>query len=158
VILGALALNLGMAMLPFLGYQPTAITGGSMAPAIGTGALIVTRAVPADSLQAGDIITYRRDGAQATVTHRIVAEHVVNGQRAFTTKGDANDDPDPIDISFSSDVQKVVYTAPYAGYMYTTLRNPRMMLLLTALPAIGLAALFVLGMGKPRRHTDAAGA
>lgn len=141
------ALTLGVVLLSALGYHATVISGGSMEPAINNGSLVISRPVPADSLGIGDIITFKRPEAQTSVTHRIVAEHDVDAQPAFTTKGDNNAMPDPADISFSTDTQRLVFSLPYAGYATAFMHSPRIMLLLIALPAIGLAALFVLGIG-----------
>src|ERR1700694_1081851 len=101
-LLSALLLSAGTALLPLAGYQTTVISGGSMEPAIHRGSLVISRPVSPDGLQAGDIVTFRRAEALASVTHRIVAVHEIDGKRAFTTRGDANDAPDPNDISFSA--------------------------------------------------------
>src|SRR5438105_3693161 len=112
ILLAAIALSLGVAVLPAVGYQTTVIDGGSMEPTIHQGALVISRPVPPDSLNVGDVITYRRPDAQASVTHRIVAEHDGDGKRSFTMKGDNNGSPDPIDISFSSNTPKAEFVAP----------------------------------------------
>jgi signal peptidase len=148
-LLGALLLSVGTALLPLAGYQTTEISGGSMEPAIHRGSLVISRPVSPDGLQAGDIVTFRRTEEQASVTHRIVAVHEIDGKLAFTMKGDANDAPDPNDVSFSVDTPRVVLSVPYAGYALVFLHSARGMFLVTVLPAIGLAMLFVLGIGKP---------
>jgi signal peptidase len=154
VLLTAVALSLGVALLPAAGYQTTVIDGGSMEPTIQQGALVISRPVSPDSLQIGDVITYRRPDAQASVTHRIVAEHDADGKRSFTMKGDNNESPDPTGISFSSDTPRVIFVAPYAGYVVAFLHSPSGMLLVTALPAIGLAAMFVLSVGRERADEE----
>jgi signal peptidase len=152
----ALLLSLSTSLLPLFGYQATVISGGSMEPTIHNGALAVSQPVTPESLQVGDIITYRRPGAEASVTHRIIGEDVVNGEQAFTTKGDSNATADPVAISLASETQRVVFTLPYAGFAMDFLHSLRGMLLLTALPGLGLAMLFVLGMGKQPEAEEAA--
>ena len=154
-LLGALLLSVGTALLPLTGYHATVLDGGSMEPTIHSGALVITRAVPPASLQVGDVITYRRPEAQTSVTHRIVAEQVVDGQRAFTMKGDNNATADPIGISFSADTPRVVLSVSYAGYALAFLHSARGMFLLNFLPAIALAIVFVLGL-RARKPAEAA--
>ncbi len=150
-----LLLVLAVAALPLFGYQADVITGGSMQPAIHLGSLTVSQPVATDDLQIGDIITFRREGASVDVTHRIVAIDQVDGKRAFTTKGDANDSPDPTAITFSRQVNKVVFTAPYAGYAIAFVHSPRGMAVLILLPLIGLAILRVLKAGGRREPAEA---
>lgn len=155
LLAAAAAFSLGVALLPAFGYHATVISGGSMEPAVRTGALVISRAAPPDSLQVGDVITFRRPEAQASMTHRIVAEHNVDGKLAFTTKGDANPTPDATDISLSADTERMTFNAPYAGYAVAFLHSPGGMLFLIASPMIGLAALSILGMGRGRLRAEA---
>ncbi len=62
------ALTVAAAALPLFGYHTAIITGGSMDPTIGVGALVVSRSAPPESLQVGDIITFRRPEAAVDVT------------------------------------------------------------------------------------------
>jgi len=142
------------AALPLLGFRATVIYGGSMEPAIGRGALAISRSADPETLAVGDVITFRRPGAQATVTHRIMAIREENGQRSFTVKGDANGSPDPNQVSFAGQVDKVVMDIPYVGFFVGFARSPLGMALLLALPALGLAVLQISQMvEKARRET-----
>ena len=49
---------------------------GSMSPAIPAGSLAVVRAVPADSVGVGDVVTVDREG-MLPVTHRVVATETI---------------------------------------------------------------------------------
>lgn len=78
------------------GVAPMAVTTGSMdgdeADSFAEGALIFVRILDEEekqSLQEGDIVTFRTNGAY--VTHRIVTVNTVDGAVvSVTTKGDAN--------------------------------------------------------------------
>jgi signal peptidase len=155
---GLIAALLVVAALPIFGYRATVITGGSMQPSIGLGALVVSHPVSPDALRVGNVITFRRPEAAADITHRIVGIEQVSGAPSFTTKGDANDSPDPRAISFASNVDRVVLTVPYAGYVMSFTHSPQGLATLVLLPAIGLAILQVLGMGKGKRAGENAGA
>jgi signal peptidase I len=65
-------------------YRFVSVEGGSMAPAIRRGDLILVAPAPA-KVEAGMILVLRIDGA--LVTHRVVA---VNPDGTFVTRGDAN--------------------------------------------------------------------
>ncbi|MDO8615544.1 MAG: signal peptidase I [Dehalococcoidia bacterium] len=155
---GLIAALLTVAALPVFGYRATVITGGSMQPSIGLGALVVSHPVSPDSLHVGDVITFRRPEAATDVTHRIVGIEQVNGASSFTTKGDANASPDPNAIHFTSDVHRAVLTVPYAGYVISFIHSPQGLATLVLLPAIGLGILQVLGMGKGKQAGENAGA
>ena len=150
-----LLLVLAIAALPLFGYQAAVITGGSMEPAIHLGSLTVSQPVAADDLRPGDIVTFRREGASVDLTHRIVSIDQADGKRAFTTKGDANDSPDPTAITFGGEVNKVVFTAPYAGYAIAFVHSPQGMAVLILLPLIGLAILHVMKMGGRKERAEA---
>jgi signal peptidase len=140
--------------LPLLGYRATVVTGGSMEPAIPLGSLIIAKRSTPDTLAQGDIISFRRVGATTTVTHRIVAAREENGQRYFATKGDANGTADPGEMSFTTNVYRVVTDVPYAGFVVGFARSPLGLLLLFVAPALALVA-FQLSDGSGRKAPGA---
>ena len=128
-----------------------------MEPAIATGSLTVNRLVDPQSLAVGDIISFRRDQAEARVTHRIVAIREDGERRFFTVQGDANAAPDPGEMSFSTTVERVWVTIPYGGLVMSLPRSPLGILSLLIAPAAVLLALQVLGRRpKEPRSQDAA--
>lgn len=97
------------------GYRAYNVLSGSMEPAIGKGDLVIVRAVPAEELQNGDIVTYYpTDEAGTTVTHRVVNTLLKDGQVLIQTKGDAADQADPV---FPGDavIGVVVFHIPLLG-------------------------------------------
>ena len=139
--LGALALLLAAAAAPRLwGYQTYVIYGISMEPAIKLGSLIVTKPANVDDLQVGDIIVFR-SGNETTVTHRITGVREEDGHRFFLTKGDASHGADPLETQLDGGVNRLAYHAPYLGYFVDFAKSTPGIILLVALPAIGLLAL-----------------
>ena len=65
------------------GYKPLRVTTDSMEPTIMTGAIVIARQVPFDSLKPGDVITFVRGDGMLN-THRIIS--IENG--AAVTQGD----------------------------------------------------------------------
>lgn len=99
------------------GATPYTVLTGSMAPAYPAGTLVVVR--PSDSIALGDVVTYQlRSGEPEVVTHRVVGVGTsVDGERRYTTKGDANPVADP---DLVRDVQvrgEVWYRVPYLGHV-----------------------------------------
>ncbi len=147
IVLALLAV-IGLAALPAFGHKGRVIASGSMGPAIPAGSIIISRPVAPATLAVGDVITFRRSEARVSVTHRIVAVREERGQRAFVLKGDANHSPDPNEVTFDGQVDKVVATVPHIGCVIGFSRSTQGLLVLVLAPALGLGLLQLLSMGK----------
>ena len=101
---GLLAIVLGIAVvavaLPRLtGAVPLTVLSSSMEPALPPGTMLVVRPLAQDQMHEirhGDIISYQPNPLDPTlITHRTVGiTSVQDGSFIFTTKGDANAEPD----------------------------------------------------------------
>jgi signal peptidase len=121
-------------VLPRLaGMDVLSVRSGSMAPEISTGdAVLVKHALPAD-LHPGDVVTYRPpDNPFVLITHRVVSIRYEQGPQGgygdfvVTTKGDANNAPDPTWRAAPNDVfGKVVLTLPSMGRLLDFLGGGR---------------------------------
>ena len=110
------------------------VQSGSMEPAIKTGGIVVLK--PVDEYRVGDIVTFGADTkVKVPTTHRIVADRVASGEFLYTTKGDANEDPDPQEIKKKDIIGKVLFSVPYIGYLLDFARKPWGFALLIGLPA-----------------------
>jgi len=109
---------------------------GSMSPVIEPGDMIITKAVKAEELNKGNIITFRASG-NTLVTHRIID---TNSDGSFITKGDANNVED-IDLNANSEniVGKYVFRIPKGGYVIKFIQSPLGMMLFILIP-IGVLA------------------
>lgn len=111
------------------------VQSGSMEPAIGTGALVITR--PSDEYRIGDVIMFGEDTkTKVPTTHRIVADEVRSGVFYYTTKGDANEDRDPQPIAKGEVKGKVLFSIPYLGYVLDFAKKPLGFVLLIGIPAV----------------------
>lgn len=99
--------------------SPVVFRSGSMAPAIDTGALALTRTVQAPDLKVGDIVTVTTDKGQR-VTHRIQSITPNGSAVTLVLKGDANEVVDTEAYTVSS-VDRVFFSVPQAGYAATWL-------------------------------------
>src|SRR3989338_8466885 len=109
----ALGLLLVVSMVPVPGnIEVKIVQSGSMEPAIKTGALVVIK--PSDEYRVDDVIMFGEDTkTKVPTTHRIVADEVRSGVFYYTTKGDANEDPDPQQVPQSEVIGKVLFSIPY---------------------------------------------
>lgn len=118
VVLLALA---GVLIVPYLmGYTELAVLTGSMQPTLPVGTLIYVKEVEPETLQVGDVVTYRLDG-DTMVTHRVV--EIDPDEQTLVTQGDANADPDG-EIAFDRIVGKMDFYIPYLGYISMNIRTP----------------------------------
>lgn len=107
------------------------VESGSMEPAIKTESIVFVREF--STYQKGDVITFV-DANNEIVTHRIFG---VNKDQSttFTTKGDANDVPDGVEIPQGSVTGKVIYSVPYLGYPIGFARTQTGLIALVVIPA-----------------------
>ena len=124
------------------GFERYVITGGSMEPTIHKGAVAFDRVVGVDELKVGDVITFSPPDSSSQVTHRIVDAQLDDGGRpVFRTRGDANEDDDPWQVSLPGPTQaRYSFQIPYLGYGLAALTFRWVRLLVLAVPA------FVIGV------------
>jgi signal peptidase len=141
-ILQGLAATLGVAFVlvmasPFLpisdAIQLFTVRSGSMEPTIPTGGLIFVR--PSSAYAEGDIITVRT-GDEKTVTHRVVEIISTDVGPAYRTKGDNNEEADPVEIKSADVIGKTILTLPYLGYPVTYAQTRTGFLTLIFIPAL----------------------
>ncbi len=148
--LALLASLLTVAATNLLGYQSYVIYSGSMEPTVKVGSLLLTRPADVEDLRVGDVITYRSPGNHTTLTHRIVSIRQQDGERAFTTKGDASLEPDPREVILRGQVSKMVFDVPYLGYVVDFAKSIQGVVLLLLVPAAGLLLMQGLKLWKVR--------
>ncbi len=87
ILLSALLLTAIATLVPLaLGWDPVALTSGSMAPAVDSGDVLLAAPHDGLGLGPGTIVVFEDPSGRGTLTHRIVA---VNPDGTYTTKGDA---------------------------------------------------------------------
>lgn len=122
---------------------------GSMSPSIPTGSLAVVQAVPADSVQVGDVVTVDREG-KLPITHRVVAADTIaeSGVTVLELKGDANADSDP-GLYQVTEVRKVLWSVPELARVIVYFSNPYVLGVITLSMATLVVAVF-----WPRERKD----
>jgi signal peptidase I, archaeal type len=121
----------------FLGYKPFIVLSNSMLPTIQIGDLVLDKTVDADTLQVGDIVSYR-EGTTTVITHRITAINDSGGVRQFTTKGDNNNTADANPV-LESDVEgKMITSYHNIGNAALFMQTKQGMLIFIVLPLVVL--------------------
>ncbi|WP_439027021.1 signal peptidase I [Haloarchaeobius sp. DT45] len=121
-------------VLPFVVYSVPQVVGadqsyvvltGSMEPELSPRDVVVVSKVDAEAVAVGDVIVFERDRQSLPATHRVVQVlETEDGERAFRTKGDANDHPDTGLVTEATLVGKVTLTLPYIGHVVEFVNSP----------------------------------
>src|SRR5207302_1474153 len=104
-----------------VGYSSAVVMGGSMAPTIPMGALVVVEPTTPADIRVGDVITYALP--DRLVTHRVIAIAQDDLGLALMTKGDANEAADPGSVRAGGALGAVRAVVPAAGYLIVSLQN-----------------------------------
>lgn len=93
------------------GYRLFRVFGSSMEPTLSSGAILVVKEVPVESIKPADVITYHCTRSElAMTTHRVKnVEMIEGGCYQYTTRGDGNPVVDPVPIAGCDVVGKVMY-------------------------------------------------
>lgn len=142
--------------VPSLGnYSFMRTLTGSMEPAIPVHSFIVTEAVDPESLQVGDIITFRSTESKlegALNTHRITSVYEEGGQLMFHTKGDANAVEDSEPVSSINVVGKVVFISAALGTVVSFFSNPLVFFPFVVVPLVLLLGFELVKLVKSTKE------
>jgi signal peptidase len=111
-----LAIGGGIILATVLGCRFMAVTTGSMEPEYPVGSLIITYKANPEKIEAGDVISYRANGTDTIVTHRVVRVNRQDG--CFYTQGDANGSEDNLPVEYANVVGRVFMKIPRLGYIF----------------------------------------
>ena len=92
----------------------------SMVPEIQAGDIVITFKNQNNIYKEKDVVTFVSEGAMTkgvTITHRIIKTELINGDRHYYTKGDANNSADTTPVSGKNIIGKVIFKIPKAGYL-----------------------------------------
>ncbi len=133
LVVVALGVAVGAVVAWHEGYRLYAVRTGSMAPTYPTGSLVIDAPATDGTASVGDVITFRV--SSGLVTHRV---HAISAA-GYSTKGDANPEPDAWTISPAHVVGHVIAGAPGLGYLLVFFQQPTgAVTVVTALLALSL--------------------
>ncbi len=135
VVIAVVVIVLVLSIFSIGGIKTLVVLSGSMEPAIKTGSVILTK--PASEYEVGDVITFGENTKTKTpTTHRINEIREIDGQKAYVTKGDANNAPDQKTVTDREIIGKLVASVPYLGYGVAAAQKPVGFLLIVIVPAV----------------------
>ena len=104
----------------YFGYSIYTIVSGSMSPNIPVGTLVISKKIPFELLNKGDVISYTHDQHDA-VTHRVVS--ISDDKKTITTKGDSLNSIDPIKVTEEMYLGKKVFQIKHIGSIFLKLKS-----------------------------------
>ena len=116
-------------ILLMIGYKPAVVLTPSMTPSIMPGDLIVYKAVDADKIEIGDVITFwpsadSQDEQDLSVTHRVKEiRDDGDGTYTFITHGDANGEEAIETVPEERIIGKVCIVIPWVGQLFLFIKN-----------------------------------
>lgn len=125
VIILMCAIILLFSVIMISGIKLYIVLDPSMDPDYPLGSLIYVEEVDVDTLQAGDVITFKLSG-NTVATHRIT-ETILNpetGERVFGTKGDLSEESDPGLLTEDGVIGVPTYVIPEIGYFIADIKYP----------------------------------
>ena len=106
--------------MSLFGCEAYIIKTNSMEPSIKNGDVVITKKVPEEKIQVGEIITFKQDAD--IITHRISRIEEENGKK-YITKGDNNNIEDSSKITYQEIKGKEIIAIPYLGKIINILQN-----------------------------------
>lgn len=132
-------------------YDSYIVTSGSMEPEIQTGSLLFTYKTGVENINVGDTITYReRDNF---VTHQVINK-TNETPPTFTTKGIANDSPDPAQVTEDMIQGKKLFSIPFLGYVIAWAGSTRGFITLVVVPALLLILIELKNIFKELKSRE----
>ncbi|OZF32615.1 hypothetical protein [Rhodococcus sp. 14-2483-1-2] len=133
----------------FFGITPLIFRSGSMAPAIDTGALALSKTTPVGDIEIGDIVKVT-NASGTGITHRVVEIGAVGTDSAqLFLQGDANAEPDA-ESYVVSEADRVFFSVGKLGYAVTWLSGP----VAVFIGGIAVGALLMTAFGFRRSAVE----
>ncbi|MBI4137452.1 signal peptidase I [Candidatus Roizmanbacteria bacterium] len=139
----AIGILVAFLTLPILGNSKVLVVlSGSMTPAIPVGSLILSRPnvhhpspISSPLYSIGQIVSLKQQKNQI-VTHRITDATLLDNHWYYSTKGDANNQPDTYTTLESDIIGKVFFTIPYLGHLVGFAKTKQGIGILVIIPAL----------------------
>lgn len=114
-------IGLAFAFLFIIKIEPYVVLSGSMEPNLHVGSLsFINKNYKYEDVKKDDIIAFKTDTG-VLVAHRV---HDIENNE-FITKGDANENPDAVNVNKLNYIGKNVFNIPYAGYAIRWIQTPK---------------------------------
>lgn len=138
------------------GYCPLIVLTGSMEPEISSGDMIIVKQIDSADVKEKDVIAFfDPDGnGQSILTHRVVGITEKDGQRAFITKGDANNGEDRLPAEADSLVGIYMFRIPGLGNVAMFMQTTAGLIVCVVLPLLLLVGYDVFRRRQFEKHSQ----
>ncbi len=149
VVGAATSLATLLALPPLVGYKTMVVLSGSMAPTLDIGDVVIDKTINVLDVKIGDVITFRDPNhSKRTVTHRVRAISVEDGNVIFTTRGDANTGNESWVIPATGRIGRVDFRIPKLGYVLGWAWSPKVRVAFVAIPMAFFGALEIAAIWR----------
>lgn len=134
------------------GYRMYSVLSGSMTPVYPKGSLVIVRITDPKEIKVGDDITFYNPGSEQDIwTHRVidVIDNYGNNGVCFKTQGVANSQEDPFITIGGNVVGVVVFSIPYAGYVFEFIQHNTLISIVIIILALTLIKLLITLIKPP---------
>lgn len=134
-------------------FNAYVVLSGSMLPEIQIKDIVVTKKVPAEDLEIGDIITFIAPDPRyggISITHRIIDKYYDEtlGTYTYRTQGDNNNVADSTLVPNTNILGKVILKIPKLGYLQDLLSSKGGLILVVLLPCLVILSYDIMKVLK----------
>lgn len=134
-------------------FNAYVVLSGSMLPHIQIKDIVVTKKIPAEELEVGDIITFIAPDSRyggISITHRILDKYYDEslGSYTYRTKGDANNVADSALVPNSNILGKVILKIPKLGYLQDLLSSKGGLIFVVLIPCLVILSYDIMKILK----------
>ena len=134
-------------------FNAYVVLSGSMLPSIDIKDIVVTKKIPAEELEIGDIITFIAPDSRyggISITHRIQDKYYDESLGSFTyrTKGDNNNVADSTLVPNDNILGKVILKIPKLGYLQDLLASKGGLIFVVLIPSLAILSYDIMKVLK----------
>lgn len=134
-------------------FNAYVVLSGSMLPEIAIKDIVVTKKVPAEELEIGDIITFIAPDSRyggISITHRILDKYYDKTMDSYTykTKGDNNNIADSTLVPNTNILGKVILKIPKLGYLQDLLSSKGGLIIVVLIPCLVILSYDIMKILK----------
>ena len=134
-------------------FNAYVVLSGSMLPEIKVKDIVVTKKVPAESLEVEDIITFIAPDSRyggISITHRIKEKYYDEslGTYSYRTQGDNNNVADSALVPNDNILGKVILKIPKLGYLQDLLASKGGLIFVVLIPSLAILSYDIMKMFK----------
>lgn len=134
-------------------FNAYVVMSGSMLPTIQVKDIVVTKKVPEEKLEVGDIITFISPDTRfggISITHRIIEKYYDEsiGSYSYRTKGDNNNIADSVLVPNKNILGKVILKVPKLGYLQDILSSKGGLIIVVLIPCLVILSYDIMKLLK----------